>query len=41
MFPAPTLWCCSGWRWVGLGHVRLAVAGAALGVHPLWHGVSD
>ena len=28
----------AGW---GLGHVGLAVAGAALGVLPLWHGVSD
>ena len=30
-----------GWRWWGVGHVWLAVAGAALGVLPLWHGVSD
>ena len=28
----------AGW---GVGHIRLAVAVAALGVLPLWHGVSD
>ena len=41
MFPAPTLWCCRGWRRLGVGHVGLAVAGAALGAVPLRHGVSD
>ena len=31
-----------GWRWGGgVGHVGLAVAGAALGAVPLRHGVSD
>ena len=40
-FPLPLFvvaWGCAGW---GVGHVGLAVAGAALGVQPLWHGLSD
>ena len=41
MFPAPTLWCCRGGVGWGVGHVGLAVAGAALGAVPLRHGVSD
>ena len=41
MFPAPTLWCCRGGVGSRVGHVGLVVAGAALGVHPPRHGVSD
>ena len=40
-FPLPLFGVAgSGAGW-GVGHVGLAVAGAALGVHPLRHGVSD
>ena len=40
-FPFPLFGVAwGGARW-GLGHVELVVAGAALGVHPPRHGVSD
>ena len=40
-FPLPLLGVAWGGAWWGLGHGGLAVAGAALGVLPLRHRVSD
>ena len=40
-FPLPLFAVAGGGAGWGPGHVGLAVAGAALGVHPLRHGVSD
>ena len=40
-FPLPLFGVPGGGAAWGLGHVGLVVAGAAVGVHPPWHGVSD
>ena len=40
-FPFPLFGVAGGGAGWGVGHVRLVVAGAALGVHPPRHGVSD
>ena len=40
-FPLPLFSVAGGGAGWGMGHVGLAVAGAALGVLPLRHGVSD
>ena len=40
-FPLPFFGVAGGGAGWGVGHVGLAVAGAALGVLPLRHGVSD
>ena len=40
-FPLPLFGVAGGGAGWGVGHVGLAVAGAALGVLPLWHGVSN
>ena len=40
-FPLPLFGVARGGAGWGVGHVGLAVAGAALGVLPLRHGVSD
>ena len=40
-FPLPLFGVAGGGAGWGVGHVGLAVAGAALGVLRLWHGVSD
>ena len=40
-FPLPLFGVVGGGAGWGLGHVGLVVAGAALGVHPPRHGVSD
>ena len=40
-FPLPLLGVVGGGTRWGVGHVGLAVAGAALGAVPLRHGVSD
>ena len=40
-FPLPLFGVVGGGAGSGVGHVKLVVAGAALGVHPPRHGVSD
>ena len=40
-FPLPLFGVAGGGAGLGVGHVGLAVPGAALGVLPLRHGVSD
>ena len=40
-FPLPLFGVVGGGAGWGVGHVRLAVGAAALGVHPLRHGLSD
>ena len=40
-FPLPLFGVVGGGAWWGVGHVGLAVAGAALGAVPLRHGLSD
>ena len=40
-FPLPPFGVVGGGAGLGVGHVGLAVAGAALGAVPLRHGVSD
>ena len=40
-FPFPLFGVAGGGAGWGGGHIGLIIAGAALGLHPPWHGVSD